>query len=125
MNSISAKYRRGWHLSLLLVLLLFGNELLHLHCHGHLHDADGNGAFSESRVSDISSVSFARSHRLPEISEGEFSCPFCSAAIDLLCTPASVDPQFEPLPSTAVRRDFTPPVFHFSFSHQPRSPPLV
>jgi hypothetical protein len=125
MNSTLAKYRRCWHLSLLLVLLLFGNELLHLHCHGHPYDAEVDGASLASFVSDRSPASFARSHHLPEISQGEFPCPFCSAVIDLLCTPISTDPQFEPLPNTAVRRDLTPPVFHVTLSHQPRSPPLA
>ena len=123
MNSTLAKYRRGWHLSLLLVLLLSGNELLHLHCHGHLHDTDGNGALFEFRAPDRYPESFVRSHRFPQISPEEFSCPFCSAAIDLLSTPASVDVQFDPLPSTVARCDLAPPVFCFSFSHRPRSPP--
>jgi hypothetical protein len=125
MNTMLAKLRRCGSLSLLLGLLLFGNEFVHLCCHGHRHDAAGNVALFGSCESDRSAESFARSHRLPEISHGEFPCPFCSVAIDLLCTPASVGVQFEPLPSTVVRRDLTPPVIHFSFSHQPRSPPLV
>ena len=124
MNGTLAKYRRVQRLSLLLVLLLFGNELLHLHCHEHPCGTTGDLICSVGAAPGGASV-LSADRRLTAVSAEERFCPFCSPAIDLSCPPVSIDPQFEVLPSTVVRRDPTPPAFRISFSHQPRSPPQV
>ena len=123
MDPLLAKFRRGRHLALVLGLLLFGSELVHLCYHEHLHRPTAEPSRLADRKPNGAPGLSADLRHFAKADAEEFFCPCCSSVIDLLCSPVSAEPQADALPTFAVRCDLAPPAFSVSLRHQPRAPP--